>query len=316
MGGMQFLREGGYRRLPVTRDGVLVGIVTDRDLKEATPSRATTLSIYELNYLLSKLKVKDVMRTPVITVRSDDTIEQAALLMEEHRVSGLPVLDGSDLVGILTITDLMRALVSFLALREGGRRITVDLPDEPGVLARVAQAGPPSNIVAAVTTGIQPGHKRRLVLRATGEGADAYADRLRAAGVEAVDERRGGRRRARGARGRALTAGRRARGTRLRGVALLLRAGGGGRQRAGGRRAGGEGRQRRAGAGGRGDRPRQLRAGQRRRRDAPRQPQGDAGGEAGRPLRGRARRGLPATRRVRAALALPMAAGGVPALRS
>src|SRR5690606_4186036 len=124
MEAMQYLREGGYRRLPVTRDGVLVGIVTDRDLKEATPSRATTLSIYELNYLLSKLKVKDVMRTPVITVRSSDTIEQAALLMEEHKVSGLPVLEGSDLVGILTITDLMRALVTFLALREGGKRVT------------------------------------------------------------------------------------------------------------------------------------------------------------------------------------------------
>src|SRR5690554_7322565 len=189
MEAMQRLREGGFRRLPVTQDGKLIGIVTDRDLKEATPSKATTLSIYELNYLLSKLVVKDVMRSPVITVRIDDPIEQAALLMEEHRVSGLPVLQDGNLVGILTITDLMRALVTFLALREGGKRVTVDLPDEPGVLARVAQAGPPSNIVAAVTTGIQPGHKRRLVLRVAGDGADGYAERLRAAGVEVVDER-------------------------------------------------------------------------------------------------------------------------------
>jgi len=174
MEAMQRLREGGYRRLPVTRDGKLIGIVTDRDLKEATPSKATTLSIYELNYLLSKLRVKDVMKSPVITVRAEDPIEQAALLMEEHRVSGLPVLDGNALVGILTITDLMRALVSFLALREGGMRVTVDLPDEPGVLARVAAQGAPSNIVAAVTTGIQPGHKRR---------------RLKKAGIEVVDVR-------------------------------------------------------------------------------------------------------------------------------
>src|SRR5690606_41335242 len=151
-------------------------------------------------------------------------------LMEEHRVSGLPVLDGSDLVGILTITDLMRALVSFLALREGGRRITVDLPDEPGVLARVAQAGPPSNIVAAVTTGIQPGHKRLLVLRATGEGADAYADRLRAAGVGGVDERRGGRRPARRARGRGLPAGALGRASGLRGVGRRPPVGRGGRE--------------------------------------------------------------------------------------
>ncbi len=159
MEAMQRLREGGYRRLPVTRDGKLIGIVTDRDLKEATPSKATTLSIYELNYLLSKLRVKDVMKSPVITIRAEDPIEQAALLMEEHRVSGLPVLENNELVGILTITDLMRALVSFLALREGGTRVTVELPDEPGVLARVAEQGAPSNIVAAVTTGIQPGRR-------------------------------------------------------------------------------------------------------------------------------------------------------------
>ncbi|MBW7916901.1 MAG: CBS domain-containing protein [Trueperaceae bacterium] len=189
MEALQRLREGGYRRLPVTRDGRLIGIVTDRDLKEATPSKATTLSIYELNYLLSKLRVKDVMKSPVITVRADDPIEQAALLMEEHRISGLPVLDGNELKGILTITDLMRALVSFLALREGGTRVTVDLPDEPGVLARVAQQGAPSNIVAAVTTGIQPGHKRRLVLRVAGEDAAGFPGRLKAAGIEVVDVR-------------------------------------------------------------------------------------------------------------------------------
>lgn len=189
MEAMQSLREGGFRRLPVVRNGKLIGIVTDRDLKEATPSKATTLSIYELNYLLSKLTVKDVMKAPVITVRADDPIEQAALLMEEHRVSGLPVLDGPELVGILTITDLMRALVSFLALREGGKRVTVDLPDEPGVLARVAEQGAPSNIVAAVTTGIQAGHKRRMVLRVTGNDADKFAERLRTAGVMVLDER-------------------------------------------------------------------------------------------------------------------------------
>ncbi len=189
MDAMQRLRDGGYRRLPVVRDGRLIGIVTDRDLKEATPSKATTLSVYELNYLLSKLQVKDVMRTPVITVRSDDPIEQAALLMEEHRVSGLPVLEDGTLVGILTITDLMRALVSFLALREGGVRVTVDLPDEPGVLARVAQAGAPSNIVAAVTTGIKQGHRRRMVLRVNGEAQDEFPERLKSVGVEVTDVR-------------------------------------------------------------------------------------------------------------------------------
>lgn len=189
MEAMQRLREGGFRRLPVLRDGALVGIVTDRDLKEATPSKATTLSIYELNYLLSKLLVKDVMVRTVITVGSDDPIERAALLMEEHRVSGLPVVDAGRLVGILTITDLLRAFVGFLGLREGGVRVTVDLPDAPGALAKVAEAGPPSNIIAAVTVGVVEGERRRLVLRAAGEGAAGFADRLSERGLSVRDVR-------------------------------------------------------------------------------------------------------------------------------
>lgn len=189
MEAMQRLREGGFRRLPVLRDGALVGIVTDRDLKEATPSKATTLSIYELNYLLSKLLVKDVMVRSVVTIGPDDPIEQAALIMEEHRISGLPVIDGGRLVGILTITDLLRAMVAFLGLREGGVRVTVDLPDAPGVLARVAEAGPPSNIIAAVTTGVVEGERRRLVLRVVGEGAAQFAARVEERGIDVRDVR-------------------------------------------------------------------------------------------------------------------------------
>lgn len=189
MEAMQRLREGGYRRLPVVRDGKLVGIVTDRDLKEATPSKATSLSVYELNYLLSKLTIKDVMTAPVTTIGPEDAIEEAALLMETHRVSGLPVVDHGKLVGILTITDLLRAFVRFLGLREGGTRVTVDLPDEPGVLARAAEAAPPSNVVAVVTAGVSEGHRRRLVLRVAGEDAEGFADRLKAKGIEVRDVR-------------------------------------------------------------------------------------------------------------------------------
>ena len=189
MEAMQKLREGGYRRLPVMDGDKLIGIVTDRDLKEATPSKATSLSVYELNYLLSKLLVKDVMVKPVITVDADDPIEEAALRMEEHKVSGLPVLEGGRLAGILTITDLLRGMVTFLGLREGGTRVTVDLPDEPGVLARVASKGAPSNIIAAVTAGVQTGRRRRLVLRVVGEGADDFPRRLEEDGLEVKDVR-------------------------------------------------------------------------------------------------------------------------------
>lgn len=190
MDAMQRMREGGFRRLPVVDEaGRLVGIATDRDLKEATPSSATTLSVYELNYLLARMKIRDVMTRPVVTVGVDDPIERAALLMEEHRVSGLPVLRDGDLVGILTITDLLRAFVGFLGLREGGTRVTVDVPDEPGVLARVARAAPPSNIVAAVTSAVEPGRLRRLVLRVVGHDAEGFPQRLEQEGLVASDVR-------------------------------------------------------------------------------------------------------------------------------
>lgn len=188
MEAMNMLRGEGYRRLPVVKDGKLLGIVTDRDLKEATPSKATSLSVYELNYLLSKLTLKDVMRTPVITIGPDEPIEQAALTMEMHRVSGLPVIEKGAVVGILTITDLLRAFVDFLGLREGGRRVTVDMPDEPGSLARAAAAAPPSNIEAVVTAGAADG-RRNLLFRVAGEGADGFAGRLQSLGITVVDVR-------------------------------------------------------------------------------------------------------------------------------
>lgn len=189
MEAMQLLRKGGYRRLPVVDGDKLVGIVTDRYLKEATPSKATTLSVYELNYLLSKLTVHDVMVTPVITVAPEEPVENAALLMEEHKISGLPVVSGGTLQGIFTITDMLRAIVAMLGLKEGGTRVTVSLPDEPGVLARAASAAAPSNIIAVVTAGVQAGHKRELVLRVTGEGAESFPERLRAGGLEVTDVR-------------------------------------------------------------------------------------------------------------------------------
>lgn len=187
MEAMQILRAGGFRRLPVVDDEKLVGIVTDRDLKEATPSKATTLSVYELNYLLSKLTLKEVMSSPVTTAVPDDPVEKVALLMEANKISGVPVVYGSAVVGILTITDMLRAFVAVLGLREGGVRVTVSLPDQPGVLSKVTEVAPPSNIVAAVTSGVTQGSRRKLVLRVVGEKAAEFPDRLAASGVDVTD---------------------------------------------------------------------------------------------------------------------------------
>lgn len=110
----ELLKKGGFRRLPVVDDGKLVGIVTDRDFKEAAPSDATSLSIYELSYLLNQLTVKKIMHQPVITVEPNDTLEWAAMQMESLKISGLPVVDNGKVVGILTITDALRGLLIML----------------------------------------------------------------------------------------------------------------------------------------------------------------------------------------------------------
>jgi acetoin utilization protein AcuB len=188
---MQILRKEAYRRLPVVDEGRLVGIVTDKDLREASPPNATSLSIYELNYLVSKLRVDDVMHKALYTITPNTPVEEAALLMEEKKVSGLPVVvddsvDNGELCGIFTITDMLRAFVTVLGLREGGTRVSVYMPDEPGVLSQVAGAAAPSNIVAVVTAGVREG-KRKMVLRVVGEGAENYPDRLADKNIEVID---------------------------------------------------------------------------------------------------------------------------------
>ncbi|HEU4740819.1 MAG TPA: CBS and ACT domain-containing protein [Meiothermus sp.] len=185
---LKLLKEHAFRRLPVMEGQNLVGIVTDKDLKDAMPSKATTLSVWELNYLLAKLTVHEVMAKPVVTIEADQPLEDAALLMQEYKVGGLPVMEKGRLVGIITVTDVLKAFTEVLGLRSGGVRITLDLPDVPGALAKAAGAVPPSNIVSVATVAHQGG-KQRMVLRVTGEGTSGVADRLKAAGENVLDVR-------------------------------------------------------------------------------------------------------------------------------
>jgi CBS domain-containing protein len=108
----QVMKENGIRRLPVVENDKLIGIITLGDVREASPSSATTLSIWELNYLWAQLTVEKVMMSEVITVKPDDLILDAAELMLENKISGLPVVDSRGrLVGILTESDIFRMLV-------------------------------------------------------------------------------------------------------------------------------------------------------------------------------------------------------------
>jgi acetoin utilization protein AcuB len=135
---LKTMQDNKVRRLPVlNKKGALVGIVSERDLLFASPSPATSLSIYELHYLLSRVTVAAVMTAEVITVTEDTPLEEAARIMADNRIGGLPVERKGDLVGIITETDLFKIFLELLGAREAGVRLTMLVPDEKGMLAKV-----------------------------------------------------------------------------------------------------------------------------------------------------------------------------------
>ncbi len=135
------MRREKIKRLPVLdKNGKLVGIVTALDLIHASPSPATSLDMYELHYLISKLKVETIMTKQVITVTEDLPIEDAARIMVDNDVSGLPVMRGNVLVGIITESDLFKLFIELFGARHKGVRLTVLLPEKRGELASVAGA--------------------------------------------------------------------------------------------------------------------------------------------------------------------------------
>ncbi len=128
------------RHMPVIEKGKLVGIVTKNDLLNASPSKATSLSIWEINYLINKIKVCDVMTKKVLTTTEDATIEEAARVMSDRQISCLPVMRGKDVVGIITETNLFKIFLELLGARQKGVRISAELPNKPGELAHLSQA--------------------------------------------------------------------------------------------------------------------------------------------------------------------------------
>lgn len=135
----RLMKEKNIRRLPVMDKDRLAGIITLSDLNKAAPSQATTLSIFELNYLLAKTRVKDIFspEKELHTVSPEDYIEAAAKLMLAQQVSGLPVVDEGRLVGIITETDLFRALIDILGVKRPHTRIDALIADGPGGLAGI-----------------------------------------------------------------------------------------------------------------------------------------------------------------------------------
>ncbi len=138
MKAIHMMKERRFRRLPVLHEGKLVGLVTDRDLKEASPSKATTLDVHELYYLLAELQIKEIMSRNPISVSPEDTVEHAAQLMLEKTISGLPVVEGDGhLVGIITQSDVFKAFINITGVKQGGVQFALRLEDRPGLIKEV-----------------------------------------------------------------------------------------------------------------------------------------------------------------------------------
>jgi len=128
------------RRAPVIKNGKLVGIVSERDLLNASPSPVTSLSVWEMNYLLSKVTVKQVMSKKVRTIDVNTPIEEAARIMADSKIGGVPVMRSGTIAGIITETDLFKIFLELMGAREKAIRVTALVEDKPGQLAKVTKA--------------------------------------------------------------------------------------------------------------------------------------------------------------------------------
>lgn len=191
---LRLMRERKVRRLPVVDShGRLVGIVSDKDLLYASPSPATTLAVWEIPDLLSKLKIEKVMARDVITVSEKTPLEEAARLMADKKIGGLPVMQGPDLVGIITETDVFKSLLELLGGRRSGVRIAVAVPAVKGELSKITTAifNAGGNIVGIGMKGIlgSYGDTAEVVLKVQDAGRDAVVEALRPVVGDILDVR-------------------------------------------------------------------------------------------------------------------------------
>jgi acetoin utilization protein AcuB len=187
---LDLVRSNPFRHLPVLdKDGKLVGIVTEKSLVYASPTPSTTLSVFEVEYILSRTKVGQVIQGEVITVRPDLPIEEAARMMIDHRFGCLPVVEDDKLVGIISDTDIFRVFVEGLGGGHPSLRITAVVPEEVGSLAHITRciADLGGNIHSLGTFwGIRP-EDRLIAFRLEGVSQEAVLQALEAHGIQVVN---------------------------------------------------------------------------------------------------------------------------------
>ena len=185
------IHEKGIRHLPVVdKNNSLVGIVTDRDIREAAPSDATLLSVQELNYLLGKLKVSSFMtpKAKLITITPDTLIEEAVQLMHDNKIGCLPVVEGKKLYGIFTETDALDHLVDIFGFKQKGTRLTIALEDKPGSLLGILEVFKKHNlsVISVVTPSFLVEGKRITAIRIRTEAYKDVVTDLEKAGYDVL----------------------------------------------------------------------------------------------------------------------------------
>jgi acetoin utilization protein AcuB len=185
------IHEKGVRHLPVVdKNNVLIGIVTDRDIRKVGPSEATLLSVQEINYLLGKLKVSNFMtpKEKLITITPDTIVEEAVQLMHDNKIGCLPVLEAGKLYGIFTETDVLDHFVDIFGLKQKGTRISLALEDKPGSMLGILEVIKKHNIdiISVVTGSFLVEGKRIAALRIRTEDYKDVAADLEKAGYDVL----------------------------------------------------------------------------------------------------------------------------------
>jgi len=186
------MKREKIHHLPVLdREGRLVGIVTEKDLLYAAPSPATTLSVYEMTSLLAKLTVDKVMSAKPLTVTEDVALEEAARIMADRNIGGLPVIRGETLVGIITESDLFRVFIELFGARQKGVRLTMVVANRRGELCKVSEAVTKAggNIIALGTFLADDPTQGRLTMKVEGLAKEKIAEALRPLAVKIEDVR-------------------------------------------------------------------------------------------------------------------------------